>query len=101
MARPKSSNPLVGVQGRVYQDDLEYLALWSDEQGIALREVIDRCRKMWPNGPFTAGGGKKRRTRPIVTPRLKAYAEAQGMEPKNAAATIIAEFLDRQAGASG
>ena len=101
MARPKSENPLVGVQGRVYQNDLQYLTLWSDEQGIALREVIERCRKMWPQGPYTAGGGKKRSTRPIVTPRLKAYAEAQGLDPKNAAAAIIAEFLDRQTAGSG
>lgn len=96
MARPKSENPLVGVQGRVYQNDLEYLALWNGEQGLALREVIERCRKMWPNGPFTAGGGKKTAGRPIVTPRLKAYAEQQGITPKEAAAVIVADFLAKQ-----
>ncbi len=96
MARPKSDNPLVGVQGRVYQSDLEYLALWSVEQGQALRDVIERCRKMWPNGPFTAGGGAKSASRPIITPKLKAYAERVGVSPKEAAAVIVAEFLAQQ-----
>jgi len=93
MARPKSDNPLVGVQGRVYQNDLDYLALWSGEQGVALREVIARCRKMWPSGPFTSGGGTKKAGRPIVTPKLKAYAETLGLDPKQAAAIIVADFL--------
>lgn len=93
MARPKAENPLVGVQGRVYQRDLEYLDLWSKEQGMALREIIERCRKMWPAGPFTAGGGTKRPSRPIITAKLKAYAEKQGVSPKEAAARIVAEFL--------
>ena len=96
MARPKSENPLVGVKGPVYQQDLEYLALWSSEQGTALREVIERCRKMWPNGPFTAGGGKKASGPRVITPRLKAYAEKQGISPKEAAAAIVAYFLAKQ-----
>ena len=97
MARPKSDNPLVNVQARVYQSQRKYLALWCAEEGQALREVIERCQKMWPSGPFTAGGGQKTASRPVITPRLKAYAEQQGIAPKEAAARIVANFLDQQA----
>ena len=96
MARPKAENPLVHLQGRVYQNDKDYLQAWSHEEGTALREIIERCRKMWPNGPFTAGGGKKTTGRPIITPKLKAYAEQQGITPKEAAAQIIADFLAKK-----
>lgn len=96
MARPKSSDPLINVQARIPQSQRDYLALWNSEEGTALREVIERCQKMWPSGPFTAGGGTKTPTRPIVTPRLKAYAAGQGIEPKEAAARIVGKFLDTQ-----
>lgn len=94
--RPKSSDPLLKVEARLPQSQKEYLALWHSEEGTALREIVERCQKMWPSGPFTAGGGTKTPTRPIVTPRLKAYAAAQGIEPKEAAARIVAGFLDKQ-----
>jgi hypothetical protein len=94
--RPKSSDPLLKVEARLPQSQKEYLALWNSEEGLALREMVERCQKLWPNGPFTAGGGKKKTSRPIVTPSLKAYAEAQGIEPKEAAARIIGDFLKSQ-----
>jgi hypothetical protein len=94
--RPKSNDPLLKVEARLPQSQKEYLALWSKEEGTALRDIVERCQKMWPNGPFTAGGGKKKAGRPIVTPSLKAYAEAQGVEPKEAAAQIVADFLKKQ-----
>ena len=96
MARPKSSDPLINVQARIPQSQKEYLTLWSSEEGIALRDVIERCQRMWPSGPFTAGGGTKTPSRPIITPKLKAYAAAQGITPKDAAAQIVSDFLRSQ-----
>ncbi len=98
MARPKSTDPLINVQARIPQSQKEYLTLWSTEEGQALRDVIERCQRMWPSGPFTAGGGTKTPSRPIITPRLKAYAAAQGLTPKDAAAAIVADFLSNSAG---
>lgn len=100
MARPKSTDPLINVQARLPQSQKEYLTLWSSEEGQALRDVIERCQRMWPQGPFSAGGGVKTASRPIITARLKAYAAKQGRAPKDAAAAIVANFLDEQAKAA-
>lgn len=98
MARPKSADPLLPLPARVPKSDLDYLALWSSEPGLALRELIGSARRMWPGGPATAGGGPKTHSRPIVTPRLKKLAEQRGMAPKDLGAAIISDYLDALGG---
>ena len=99
MARPKSEDPRENVQARIPRSKREYLKLWANEEGVALEDMIDRCRKMWPNGPFTPGGRLSRKASPRAkTPKLKAYAAANGMTDQEAIAKIVANFLKTQSG---
>lgn len=38
------------VAANLSQEDREYLAKWGDGNTAALRELIARARKFWPNG---------------------------------------------------
>lgn len=101
MARPLDPDAKRHVVScRVNDKTRQWLELWRPG-GIPadqLSDVLERAQQFWAAGPdkFGHAGKAKKRTRPIVTPRLKAYAEKQGIEPKDAAADIVRDFLNRQ-----
>lgn len=48
---PKSvSEKGVTVSAYLSADDAAYLAKWSSSNSVALRDLIDRARKFWPDG---------------------------------------------------
>ena len=50
--RPKSEEKVAGVTVSAYlsADDAAYLAQWGKGNSAALRELIDRARRFWPQG---------------------------------------------------
>jgi hypothetical protein len=52
LGRPLVVDSMAGRAVTVYltESEIEYLALWQKNRSAALREIIDRAIKFWPQG---------------------------------------------------
>ena len=101
----KGGRPSAGADRLIMQPirmkatDWEYVQLWRPTASLqdAMRDLVERARKMSPAGPDAFGHKTtKQPKKRLPTAKLRAYAEERGIREEDAAAIALNEFFEMQ-----